>query len=59
MVFESDPKALVEQLVEMVLKIKKETNLVYNNYDGFGGTGKGDDDTLRNSIVVFSILYLV
>lgn len=42
-VFESDPKALVEKLVEMVIKIKNETNPVYNNHDGLGGTGKGDE----------------
>ena len=32
-IFDSDPKALVEQLVEMVLKDKEETSLVYNNHD--------------------------
>ncbi|MDO8561868.1 MAG: hypothetical protein Q7S05_03520 [bacterium] len=42
-IFESDPKALVGQLIEMVMKDKEETNLVYNNQDGFGGTGKGDE----------------
>src|SRR3989344_2513194 len=46
LIFESDPKALVEQLIEMVLKEKEETSLVYNNHDGFGGTGKGDDVVL-------------
>ena len=46
LIFESDPKALVEQLIEMVLEEKEETSLVYNNHDGFGGTGKGDDVVL-------------
>ena len=40
-VFDSDPKALVERLMEMVMKDKEKTNLVYNNYDGWGSTGKG------------------
>jgi uncharacterized protein (TIGR00725 family) len=39
--FESDPKALVERLVEMVIKNKEATNYVYNNHDGWSGTGKG------------------
>lgn len=42
-VFDSDPKALIEQLVEKVIKIKNENNLVYNNHDGWGGTGKKDE----------------
>ena len=41
-VFDSDPKALVEKLVELVKKEKAETNLVYKNYDGLSGTGKGE-----------------
>ena len=40
-VFDSDPKALIERLIEMVMKDKEKTNLVYNNYDGWGGTAKG------------------
>lgn len=32
--FESDPKALVEKLIEMVTKDKEELNLVYANPDG-------------------------
>ena len=40
-VFDSDPKALVERLIEMVMKIKTELNLVYDNHDGWSGTGKG------------------
>lgn len=42
-IFDSDPKVLVERLVEMVIKDKKETNLVYNSHDGWGGTGKNDN----------------
>jgi hypothetical protein len=39
-VFDSDPKALIERLIEMVQKIK-EKNLVFNNHDGWSATGKG------------------
>jgi uncharacterized protein (TIGR00725 family) len=39
-VFDSDPKALVERLIEMVGKVK-EKNMVHNNHDGWGATGKG------------------
>ncbi len=42
-VFDSDPKALVEKLIEMAIKIKEELNLVYDNHDGWSGTGKGAD----------------
>lgn len=38
--FDSDPKALIERLIEMVGKVK-EQNLVINNHDGWSGTGKG------------------
>ncbi len=41
--FESDPKALVERLVEMAMKNKQADNLVYNSHDGFSATGKGAD----------------
>jgi len=41
--FESDPKALVERLIEMVMKNKQKDNLVYNSHDGFSATGKGAD----------------
>ena len=40
-VFDSDPKALVERLIEMALKQKETANLVYNNHDSRSGTGKG------------------
>ncbi|RJQ33163.1 hypothetical protein C4568_04970 [Candidatus Parcubacteria bacterium] len=39
-IFDSDPKALVERLIEMVKKDRQETNLVFKNYDGFSGLGK-------------------
>lgn len=39
-IFESDPKALVEQLIDMVRKQKSENQLVYKNYDGWSATGK-------------------
>lgn len=42
-VFDSDPKALVERLIELVMKDKEKTNLVYNNHDGWSGTGKNAD----------------
>ena len=38
-IYDSDPKAIVERLVEMVEK-QKEKDLVYNNHDGFSATGK-------------------
>ncbi|OGG69181.1 hypothetical protein A3F27_02355 [Candidatus Kaiserbacteria bacterium RIFCSPHIGHO2_12_FULL_53_13] len=42
-IFDSDPKALVERLIEMVMKDKKETNPVYNNHDVWSSTGKDAD----------------
>jgi uncharacterized protein (TIGR00725 family) len=39
-VFDSDPKALVERIIELVQQMK-EKNLVHNNHDGWGATGKG------------------
>lgn len=39
-VFDSDPKALVERVIEMVAKVK-EKNEVFNNHDGWSATGKG------------------
>lgn len=39
-VFDSDPRALVKRLIEMVMEIKKK-NLVFNSHDGWSGTGKG------------------
>ncbi|MDR3571952.1 MAG: hypothetical protein P4L81_07265 [Candidatus Pacebacteria bacterium] len=38
-VFDSDPKALVTRLIEMVQK-QKEKDLVYNNHDTWSATGK-------------------
>jgi len=43
--FDSDPKALVERLIEMVYKIKDE-NRVFQNYDGWSATGKGAETIL-------------
>jgi len=40
-IFDSDPKALVERLIEKVVKLKEETQLVFNNHDGWSATGKG------------------
>lgn len=42
LIYDSDPKALVERLVERVIKDREKINLVYNNHDGWSGTGKGD-----------------
>lgn len=39
--FDSDPKALVERLIERVTKDREKLNLVYKNHDGWSGTGKG------------------
>jgi len=41
-IFDSDPKALVEQLIEMVQKVKQR-NVVFNNHDGWSATGKGSE----------------
>ncbi len=38
-VFDSDPKAMVERLIEMVGEVK-EHNMVHNNHDGWSATGK-------------------
>ncbi len=35
-IFDSDPKAMVERLIEMVKKDKEKTMLVYNNHDNRG-----------------------
>ena len=39
-VFDSDPRRLVSRLVEMVMELKKK-NIVFQNHDGWGATGKG------------------
>lgn len=39
-IYDADPKAIVERLIEMVQK-QKEKDLVYNNHDGWSATGKG------------------
>lgn len=38
-VYDSDPKALIERVVELVKHDKKNLNMVHKNYDGFSGTG--------------------
>lgn len=42
-IYDSDPKALVERLVEMAQKQKEETMLVYNNYDSRSATGSDQE----------------
>lgn len=39
-IFDSDPKALVERLIEMVIKGKEKNNLVYNTHDSRAATGR-------------------
>jgi uncharacterized protein (TIGR00725 family) len=40
--FERDPKVLIAKLIEMATRQKEQLNLVYNNHDGWSGTGKKD-----------------
>ncbi len=40
-IFDTDPKRLVERLMEMVMRDKEKVNLVYNNHDSRSATGKG------------------
>ncbi len=40
-IFDSDPKALVTKLIEMVQKDKEATNLVYNNPEKWDPTARG------------------
>lgn len=42
-IFDTDPKAIVERLIEMVLKQREASQLVYNNHDGWSATGKNAD----------------
>jgi hypothetical protein len=42
-VFDSDPKALVEALIEKVRILKEGNQLVFNNHDGWSATGKNAD----------------
>ncbi|MDO8514264.1 MAG: hypothetical protein Q7S50_01850 [bacterium] len=42
-VFDSDPKAMVERLIEMVTKEKEQTMLIYNNHDSRSATGKNQE----------------
>ncbi|MDP2648528.1 MAG: hypothetical protein Q8P19_01370, partial [bacterium] len=43
LVYDSDPKALVERLVEIVKQDKEQTMLVYNNHDSRSATGKNSE----------------
>ena len=45
-IFDPDPKALVEKLIEMVQKQKTEENLVYNNHEGWKGHGDYGTDII-------------
>lgn len=45
-VFDTDPKALVERVIELVKKDKAETNLVYKNDDHIGGSNGHDERIL-------------
>lgn len=38
-IYDSDPKAIVERLIEMVQKDKEQTMLIYNNHDSRGAAG--------------------
>ncbi len=42
-VFDSDPKAIVERLIEMVMKEKEKTMLVYNNHDNRGAVIRAEE----------------
>ena len=44
-IFDSDPKSIVERLIEMVVKEKKE-NLVFDNHDGWSATEKNAESIL-------------
>ncbi len=41
LIFDSDPKAMVERLVEMVIKEREETMLVYKHPGSWDASGKG------------------
>lgn len=41
--YDSDPKALVERLIEMVREQKEKYMRVYDNHDGWSATGKNAD----------------
>lgn len=42
-IYDSDPKAMVERLIEMVMKDKEKTMLVYNNHDSRGATSRDEE----------------
>lgn len=39
-IYDSDPKAIVERLIEMVRKDREASSLVYNNHDGVAPSGR-------------------
>lgn len=43
LVFDSDPRALVERLIELVKKEREARNLVFDNHDGWSATGRRDE----------------
>ncbi|OGG51939.1 hypothetical protein A3C18_01720 [Candidatus Kaiserbacteria bacterium RIFCSPHIGHO2_02_FULL_54_11b] len=42
-IYDSDPKAIVERLVDMVMKDREKTMLVYNTHDSRSATGKNQE----------------
>ncbi len=42
-IFDADPKQLVEKLIKMVMERKQKSSMVYNNHDGWSATGKNAD----------------
>ncbi len=42
-IFDSDPKAIIERLIEVVRKDKETSMLVYNNHDSRSATGKDQE----------------
>lgn len=42
-IFDSDPKLLVERLMQMVTEQREKAMLVYNTHDGYAATGKNAD----------------
>ncbi len=43
LIYDSDPKAIVERLVEIVLKEKEKTMLIYNNHDSRNAAIRGEE----------------
>ena len=42
-IFDADPKVLVERLMQMVMEQRSKAMLVYNSHDGYSATGKNAD----------------